>query len=214
MTENAERIAAAQPQAAAQGSATEEPATTPEEDKTVIPVKFNKEMKNLSLDEASCLAQKGMKFDLIAKEYGQLKELAKQEGKSVGAYLLALTERQNTQKKTELLEKCGGDEAFVGHVLALENADTENALGFHELQENFPEFREISDIPEQVAERARLNGTLLLDEYLRYRLNAEQQAHLAKKQQADAGKSSIGSQKDRRDGLNPEAAEFLKGLWK
>lgn len=214
MTENAELNAAAQPQAADEGAAAKEPVTMPEEDETVIPVKFNKEIRKLSLEEASSLAQKGMKFDLIAKEYEQLRSLAKQEGKTVGGYLLALTEQQSSKKKTELLEKCGGDEAFVGHVMELEHAGTADSLGFDELKENFPEFRELSDIPEQVAERARLNGTLLLDEYLRYRLNEGRQARRAKKQQASAGESSIGSQTDRKDGLNPEASEFLKGLWK
>ena len=42
--------------------------TTPKED-TVIPIKFNKEVRNLTVEEASVLAQKGLKFDTIQKDY-------------------------------------------------------------------------------------------------------------------------------------------------
>ena len=42
-----------------------------------IEVKFNKEIKKLTLDEATTLAQKGMKLDLISEELDILRALSK-----------------------------------------------------------------------------------------------------------------------------------------
>ena len=48
-------------------------ATTPNAlSEVVIPVKFNKEIKNLTVEEASLLAQKGMKFDLIKDDFEKI----------------------------------------------------------------------------------------------------------------------------------------------
>ena len=65
-----------------------------------------------------------------------------------------------------------------------------------------------------MVEDSRLKGTLLLDEYLRYRRLAEREAAIAAEKQRSAENLSIGSQTDRGYGTDPEAAEFLKGLWK
>ena len=128
-----------------------------------VPVKFNKEIKNLKLEEAGVLAQKGLKFDSIAKEYGKLKELAARDGKSVPEYLEALAKEKAETRKKELTEQCGGNEELAAYVLRLEKpSDTE--LGFEELQKEFPSFRSVGDLPEEVVERAKLKGRLLLDE--------------------------------------------------
>ena len=55
---------------------------------------------------------------------------------------------------------------------------------------------------------------MLLDEYLRYRRAAEKAAAQTAAENRRAAKMSLGSQSDRRGGINPETAEFLKGLWK
>ena len=95
----------------------------------------------------------------------------------------------------------------------LEN-NPDGDLGLKELKEEFPEIKDISDLPESVVENARLKGTLLLDEYLRYRHTAKRNARKAAAQSEDANNASIGSQTDRRGGVSPETAEFLKGLWR
>ena len=59
-----------------------------------IPVKFNKQIKNLTPEEATVLAQKGLKFDSIAEDYARLKELASQSGKSVPEFLQHLKEEK------------------------------------------------------------------------------------------------------------------------
>lgn len=213
MTE--EKINATALPQAEENTVEEAEATTPEtsENNTFIPVKFNKEIRNLSIDEASVLAQKGLKYESIEKDYNALKELANEDKMSVPVFLSDLARRRTEEKKATLTEKCGGDEALAEHILKLEAcADRDN--GFAELKENFPHFESADSLPPQVLENSRLKGTLLLDEYLRYLLAEEKIAKAAALKQKTAEKASTGSLTNRKGVHSPETEEFLKGLWK
>ena len=184
------------------------------EGEVLIPVKFNKQIKNLSIDEAGTLAGKGMKYDLIAADYGLLRELAAEKGLSVGAYLDAVLEEKGEKRKSELLEKCGGDEELAGHILTLEKGNSPAKKdGFEELKQHFPEIKTAEDLPDEVTERAALRGTVLLDEYLRYRLRCERELCDAKDTMKRAEASSVGSQKQPAAGKAAASAEFLRGIW-
>lgn len=188
--------------------------TTPKENEQeiTIPVKFNKEIKELSLSDATALAQKGMKYDLIKEDYEQLKVLAADSGKSIPNYLSDLKNQKFNQRKTELTEICGGDSQLAEHFAKLEtNFKPDN--GFEELKNMFPEITE-ETIPQEVAENAALKGTLLLDEYLRYLLREEIKQKNSAAQQKKAENLSLGSQQNRQSSDSPETEEFLKGLWK
>lgn len=178
-----------------------------------VPVKYNKEIRNLELDKAAELAQKGLKFEAIADDYESLKRIAKEDGQSVSEFLNALENSRREDRKKELTEKCGGNEEMAEYVLGLEG-NSGDGNGFEELKQEFPEIKDISDLPESVVENARLRGTLLLDEYLRYRLAAHKAAHRAENGRIATDNMSIGSQTDRKGGINPETTEFLKGLWR
>ncbi len=178
-----------------------------------IPVKFNKEVRNLSPEDAGVLAQKGLKFEAIKHDYETLKALAADSGRSVSEFLNAVKSDMQENRKKELAEKCGGNSEMAEYVLKLENR-SENDNGFSEIKAEFPEISDISQLPESVVENARLKGTMLLDEYLRYRRAAERAAAQTAAENRRAAKMSLGSQSDRRGGINPETAEFLKGLWK
>ena len=82
--------------------------TTSEE--TFIPVKFNKEVKNIPLSEATDFVQKGMKFDLISEDYKRLKNLAASGGRTVCDYITLLESQENSKRFEKLLEECGGNE--------------------------------------------------------------------------------------------------------
>lgn len=188
--------------------------TIPEPAKEIlVPVKFNKEIRNLELEEAAKLAQKGLKFDAISEDYENLRRIAAESGKSVAEFLQALNNSSKEARRKELLEGCGGNEEMADYILSLESS-ADGDIGFDELKAEFPDIKDISDLPESVVESARLKGTLLLDEYLRYRHTAERNAHIAAAKSEDANSASIGSQTDRRGGVSPETAEFLKGLWR
>lgn len=188
--------------------------TTPEknEQEITVPIKFNKEIKELSLSEATALAQKGMKYDLIAGDYQELKNLAAENGKSVPQYLCDLKTQKFNQRKTELTEICGGDSQLAEHFAVLESQKQPDS-GFKELKEMFPEISE-ETIPYTVTENVKLKGTLLLDEYLRYLLAEERKQKHSAEQQKKAEKLSLGSQQNYQSSNSPETVEFLRGLWK
>lgn len=181
----------------------------------VIPVKFNKEIKNLTALEAASYAQKGMKFDMISKDFELLRELSQRKGKNVTQFLEELKMQEYSKRKDELLQKCGGDEEMAEHIIRLEEGKENFGLnGFEELKANFPKITSIEQLPEQVLENARLKGSLLLDEYLRYRLEEKKRSKEALKLQESNNNISLGSQLNRKAETSPETLEFLKGLWK
>ena len=188
------------------------PLETPE---ITVPIKFNKEIKEIPLSEASALAQKGMKFDLISEEYKTLKNLSQKNNKSIKEFLEDLKLENYNKRAKELCEKCGGDEALAQHILNLENnGETENINGFDELKSYFKNIKKVEDLPDAVIDAARLKGSLLLDEYLRYLLIQKREKENAVNISRFSKDASIGSQLNRKSNITPEASEFLKGLWR
>ncbi len=180
-----------------------------------VPIKYNKEVINLTLQQASELAQKGKKFEAVSGELEDLKELAELKGQSLSQFVASLKAERSIKRQAELTEKCGGDEQLAQHIIELESGKkgTETA-GFEELKVFFPQFDSPEDLPEEVLQSASLKGSLLLDEYLRYMLKEKMLSKEIENNQKIAEKNSIGSQLNRSRALNPEAAEFLKGLWR
>ena len=190
-----------------------EPNTDSVKDEVVIPVKYNKQVFNLDLEKAQELAQKGMKYDVISKDYDTLKIIARAEVKSVAEFLESIKNEKNSVRENEILLKCGGDKEFAEHILKLENSNPCDRLKFSEVSENFPKIKTVEDLPQSVVESAKLKGTLLLDEYLRY-LHKQQLAIKASvKNQFDAEQSATGSLVNKKGAQSPETAEFLRGLW-
>ncbi len=205
---------AAQPVAAEKEETSALEDSTPEAEKEVfVPVKFNKEIKNLGLEDAARLAQKGLKFEAIADDYEALKNIAAKAGHSVSEYIAALKKQNEESRLQELTDKCGGNGEMASYVMQLESGGEESD-SFKELNAEFPEIKSIADLPAAVVENAELRGTKLLDEYLRYRLTEEREAKTAALKQKNTENLSLGSLTDRKGGINPETAEFLKGLWR
>ncbi len=180
----------------------------------VIPVKYNKEVINLSIERAGELAQKGMKFEALSNELELLKQLAADSGKTVMQFLNSLKAEKQNAMVNSLIEKCGDDTALANEVLRVFGQNDEGEADFKELQESFPEIKSRDDLPESVLENAKLHARPILDEYLRYRLSQEKavKENLLSQQRGRA--ATAGSQLNKSRGDNPEAAEFLKGLWR
>lgn len=190
--------------------------TTPKKDENeiVIPVKFNKEVRNLNIQQAGELAQKGLKFESIANDFAALKAIAAREGKSVPEFIGELQRRISEERLDSLTEKCGGDKEMARHILNLEEKALPAGNGFDEVKKNFPEIKTLNDLPREVVENSELKGTLLLNEYLRYLLAQKRAASDAANRQKAAEKSSTGSLINRNLAADPETDEFLRGLWK
>ena len=189
------------------------PTTAPQVDEPFVPVKYNKEVINLSLEKAGELAQKGMKFEALSDELSLLKELATRSGKTVMQFLSSLKLQSDDAMVNSLKEKCGDDAALLNEVTKLFSKN-EADDGFAELQKHFPEIKSREALPQSVLENASLCARPLLDEFLRYRLLQEKAVKENLLSQQTARLSSTGSLINKSGGENPEAAEFLKGLWR
>ncbi len=189
-----------------------EPNTDLVEDSKTIPVKYNKQVFNLDICKAQELAQKGMKYEVISKDYDTLKEIASSEGKSVGEFLEQIKADKTALRENEILSKCGGDKDFAEHIIMLENAKNDR-YKFSEVRENFPKIKSLEDLPQSVVESSKLKGTFLLDEYLRYLHKQQLAIKQSVKNQLDAEQSATGSLLNKKGAQSPETAEFLRGLW-
>ncbi len=186
-----------------------------ESSKQRVPIKFNKETKMLPIEEASRLAQLGMKYETLSKELEALKALARLENKGVKAYLEGLLHEKQAERREELIAECGGNEQVADRLLRLENEDFNlEVLGFDELKESFPEIKSLEALPEKVVMASSLKGSLLLDEYLRYLLAEKLRLKELERNRRNAEMGSIGSQLNKSGAENIETLEFLRGLWK
>lgn len=185
-------------------------ATTPEE--MLIPVKFNKEVRNLTLEEATLLSQKGLKYSAIEKQWERLKEFAKEDSSTTSQFLDAL-EKTRTEKRIEALTKeCGGNSEMAKKILLLEKKDSDVLSGESDLKEYFPD-KNVSDLPEEVLSRAKQNNSNILDEYLRYEARVKMEEKKQEEKLKQNNESAVGSQKDSGIYRAPENEEFIRGLW-
>lgn len=183
--------------------------TAGEPGEVTIPVKFNKEIKNLNAEEAAVLAQKGMKFEMIENDFERLRSIAAKNKMSVPAYISELEKKQAADRRKELLSECAGNEALADRVMELEDS-TEPESDLDEIREYFPTVKSLDDLPRAVVESARLKGENLLNSYLRFRFIKKRQKAQDHLFENAAGKASIGSLR------SPEAADddvFIKALW-
>ncbi len=79
----------------------------------VIPVRYNHESRELTLEEAQALAQKGLKFDELSPTLDKIRYLAAANQKSVQEMVDALVDGQDKQLYQSILEECGGNEALA-----------------------------------------------------------------------------------------------------
>ena len=190
-----------------------EPTTADEKGEQFIPVKYNKEIINLNFERAGELAQKGMKFEALSNELELLRQLANDSGKTAYKFLQELKNEKCNSKRNSLIEKCGDDTVLADEVNRL-YGQSEIDDGFDEVKANFSEIKCREDLPESVLENAKLSGRQLFDEYLRYRFKEEMAIKQNILAQQKGKETSTGSQLNKTRGENPEAAEFLKGLWR
>ena len=207
------------PDTAVSEDVTEAEATTPdgigtEKNDGKIRVKFNKEIRELSIDEASALAQKGLKYDTVSAELERLRALAVASGKNITDFITEIENQKSQAHKNALMESCSGNSELVDRIIELEGGKTaDEILGLDELINEFPEIKSAEDVPKMVLEAVEIKGGNLFDAYLRY---LHQQTRQAKRHLEDRNKteqSSVGSQLGRGSTVSDANEEFIKGLW-
>ena len=179
-----------------------------------IPIKFNKEERELSVEEAASLAQKGLKYDMITPDFDRLRSLAQQNGKSVGEFLSMVEGNLKKERRDEILSKCGGNEELTDNFISMEEKLSSDDGQLKELMEFFPEISGYDELPEEVTTRSREKGSRILDEYLRHLHSLKMQKRLSEEKEKDVKKHTLGSLKTEDTGaVDPVRNMFLKGLW-
>lgn len=192
---------------------TNQAAITPTKNDLKIRVKFNKETRELSMDEATALAQKGLKYDSVSSELERLKKIATEGGKNITDFITELENQRKIAHKNELLENCSGNQELVERIIKLEGEETEEILGFSELSAEFPEIKSVSDLPVDVLENVKIKGGNLFDAYLRYLHRQTRQAKRYIEEKSKTDQSSTGSQLGQGNTVSDTNEEFIKGLW-
>ncbi len=194
----------------------EEIKNIPDEEKenetTFVPVKFNKEIRNLTVSEASSLSQKGLKYDAIFPQWEKVRAFAKQDNMSTAEFLSALEKKRTENKVEELTRQCGGNSDIAMRIIELEGGKTEEIRGEEDFKEYFPH-KSTASLPPEVLDRAKENNSNLLDEYLRYKARQDFLARAEEKQKRENLLSSVGSQKDSGVSRTEESREFIRGIW-
>ena len=197
----------AQPEATTECEAETLPASVsedaiPNEKEEGIEVKFNKQLRRLSLSEARDFAEKGMKYDSLIPVLNRLKELSPDGSMSLAQLADHLFEEK---------EKRASDAQEAEELFGRQNRLTAQ---FIELKSKFPEIGGIRDVPKSVIEQS-LNGEIpLYYAYLGYCHEQEQKAKLAAQSSEKATAATAGKLKDAPDTLSsPEIAAMLKGIW-
>ncbi len=179
-----------------------------------IPIKFNKENKELSIKEAKELAQKGLKYDMITSDFARLRAMAEKNKKSVSEFLSFVDESLKAQRRNEILSKCGGNEEMADKFISMEEQISGGNEQLGELKEYFPEIENISQLPEEVKTAAAEKGSRLLDEYLRHLYLLQKKEKEKQEIKKEINNHTLGSLKTEDDkSLDPVRNMFLKGIW-
>lgn len=170
--------------------------------------------REYSIDEIKDLVQQGYNYQLISDDYERVRKMAQLDGGSVGEYLTRLEEKRISERREELLEKCG-DAEFAEYILNLETAASANTdADFQELKSYFPQIKDKNELPLEVINAAKLKGTRLLDEWLRYRHKKQSELSALKAKQKSVKQSSVGSQREHITAdYDPTKLQFIKGVW-
>ncbi len=200
-------------------------------------VKFNKQLRSLSRDDAIAYAQKGLKYDTVQPLLDTLKYVATAEGKTLPELVEAIREQNEQSTFTRLMDRCG-DEDIARELMEVERGrhqaaynrlleqeqneerDTEAAITrrlaeeFEVLQREFPQLNDFAQVPQPIVQESVTQGISLLDAYLRHEHREHAKAEAANASRLAAAEASTGSQASTGEsGPSPVIAAMLRGVW-
>lgn len=203
-----------------------------------LPVRFNHKSHQLTAEQATAYAQMGMKYEAQALLREKLDRLASGSGKTVEQMVDMLMESQDKLLRSQLLERCNGDQEKADLLLEKELARRQAAYDevtrqrvaaaeqeekdftermaeqFMELQKEFPELEAFDSLPPSVVDLAAQKDISLLDAYLRHRLKEDRRVEQNRTAAATAAKAGIGSQSGGgiQQETDPVIAAMLAGV--
>lgn len=198
-----------------------------------LEIKYLKENKALTRDEAKNFAEIGMHYSDVRET---LERVAAIKGMSVQDFVTSIETEQDEAYRRELAERFGNDEETINIMMehyqngkqgkidaaknkrlqdeaaAEQNINTRLANEFIELQKEFPELKEFANLPESVR-RAAAEGKDLTHAYLLHQHRENKKIAEAKASEAKAAASSAGSMATSGDAVDNSTSALMKGLW-
>lgn len=216
-----EQTLATEEAAAIPPTETDDAPAQPAEEATAItiPVRFNHQERQLTVEEAGNYAEMGLAYEQLKPTIRQLRMLAAGSGRTVEEMVTNLMEANDRMLHDRFLEETGGNQKAAD--ILLEDAKRKREEAYHagkqqqdaaaqakrqeltdrlaaefiELQAEFPELDSVDKVPAAVLNTAA-KGTHMLDAYLRYKLQQERRVAQNRTQQQQAASASVGSRAD------------------
>lgn len=218
-----------------------EPTTTPEPEvkQPTVKVKFNHEERELSLDEAAILAQKGLNYDKVMERLNGFEatnakslKLAKNLGYESAEEMLSAAEQNYINRQVRELMDAGNTEAMARFLVEQKMAKEEQPAPapqpqapqpeapripqerIAELKEFVDAYPGITKLPDEVIQANR-NGVRLLVAYERYKNKAAlDELAILKQNQAAAAKAPVSGTVGKTAPPAPDINDdpFMKGF--
>lgn len=227
-------------EASVQANPEADPESEPEP--PVVRVKFNRQVREYSIEEATPYVEMGLKYESFKPTYEKLKFIATTSGLSIPDLVDKLLETNEHTVYEQILEKAGGNEEIAKELHEAKKAErqrkyqellqqekereekefeAERQAERERLANEFIElknatdgkFAEFKDVPKAVLNLAQKRNISLLDAYLRFELEESKKREAAARKQAEAAKSSVGSLADTVETPDSAGDEFAKAFY-
>lgn len=201
-----------------------------------LPVRFNHQLRELSMEEAQTYAQKGMQSESVMNDLRYL--AARSNMSSVAELVKNLKESSEQTRREELSRQLGGDEELINTILSAESKKWLDAAGvildnenkalaeetqsatekfadeFIALQKEFPEIQEFKNVPADVVASAMKNNISLFDAFLRFKHEENKKITKAEQTETAAKAAGTGSGKSVDSDVSSPAVEAMRrGVW-
>jgi len=227
-------------EASVQANPEADPESEPEP--PVVRVKFNKQVREYSIEEATPYVEMGLKYESFKPTYEKLKFIATTSGLSIPDLVDKLLETNERTVYEQILEKAGGNEEIAKELHEAKKAErqrkyqellqqekereekeleVERQAERERLANEFIElknatdgkFAEFKDVPKAVLNLAQKRNISLLDAYLRFEHEESKKREAAARKQSEAAKSSVGSLADTAETPDSAGDEFTKAFY-
>lgn len=227
-------------EASVQANPEADPESEPEP--PVVRAKFNKQVREYSIEEATPYVEMGLKYESFKPTYEKLKFIATTSGLSIPDLVDKLLETNERTVYEQILEKAGGNEEIAKELHEAKKAErqrkyqellqqekereekeleAERQAELERLANEFIElknatdgkFAEFKDVPKAVLNLAQKRNISLLDAYLRFEHEEIKKREAAARKQSEAAKSSVGSLADTAETPDSAGDEFTKAFY-
>ena len=180
-------------------------------------VRFRHRDVELTREDATAYAQKGLLYTELQPTIDTLRRLAAGAGKSVAELVASIAEANEKAMKERFLREAHGDTSVAERLMQVERTRLQAAYDssiaaekeaeetatrtlnerlateFCELQAEFPNLKEFKDIPQAVVNEAINKNKSLVDVYLRYHFKEQKKIAANNASRQAAAAASVGS---------------------